>query len=118
MPSKHLALTPIPRRSRKPHIVIKRAIQLLSDERRWTQNTEARDKRGHEIDFNDPKAVTFCAVGAINRLSTNGMVASEAIKMADAQTDDNDIIDVNDNIGREAVLQAFCDVLREESRRG
>lgn len=41
--------------------------ELLSKKSKWTKGTMARDKKGFEVDYNDPTAYSFCLVGAIRR---------------------------------------------------
>ncbi len=39
--------------------------ELLATPDKWTQRENARDEFGRSVNFNDPKAVCFCAYGAL-----------------------------------------------------
>jgi len=43
------------------------ARKILSDPSRWTRQFQARDSAGACIAWNQPEAVCFCLMGAINR---------------------------------------------------
>jgi predicted aconitase len=45
------------------------AREILSDPNRWTREFQARDIEGRCIAWNEPEAVCFCLMGAINRAS-------------------------------------------------
>ena len=47
--------------------IILRALEIVSDESRWTAATLARDQHGRSCPVQAPEAVRFCAVGALAR---------------------------------------------------
>jgi hypothetical protein len=49
--------------------IVARARELISDPRRWTQETYALFKNGHLAEPEDARAHRFCAVGALMRAS-------------------------------------------------
>ncbi len=63
--------------------ILEKARELISDESRWTKGEYARDDRGQDIEFNDPGACAFCALGAV-------LVASGAEDDCDSVTADAD----------------------------
>ena len=98
------------------HQIIVRALELISDDSRWTGGAMARDARRRSCSAYAPQAVRFCALGAIAR------AAFELLGLAD----DPDLIDqieakvlaansreqpnlacINDRDGREAVIEMF-----------
>ncbi len=93
--------------------VIEAAINLISDEKKWTQNAFARNSKGEILEnSNDPEAVCWCAVGAIKKCSVNDKQFTSIIFYLDdyIYNDYNDsCASINDNLGREAVI----DVLKE-----
>lgn len=50
-----------------PAAVLKKARELISDEKAWTKGWFAKDERGRDVYADDPGAVCFCAMGAIDR---------------------------------------------------
>jgi hypothetical protein len=54
---------------RRVRSVLKRARALLSDRSKWTRFTAARDKDGVEVTSRSPKAVCWCAFGALCRVT-------------------------------------------------
>jgi hypothetical protein len=53
--------------------ILKATKELLSDEKRWTRDFLARHENGNPIGPNEPNAVCFCILGAIDKLTgTNG----------------------------------------------
>ena len=47
--------------------VLTGARELISDPERWTQHVYARDAEGWHTGWDSPKAVCWCAVGAVGR---------------------------------------------------
>lgn len=88
---------------------ISRARALVADPATWTTCAEARDASGMELDDAlDPRAVRFCAYGALKR---SAFVIMESVLDAQAIVDEiehvrdlTEMIRVNDHEGREAAL--------------
>lgn len=47
--------------------ILKQARQLISNPEAWTQKRAARDAEGKAVHWSCSSAVSFCAIGAINR---------------------------------------------------
>lgn len=63
--------------------LLRAARELLSDERRWTKQTMARDRWGITIKVDSTAAASFCSLGAIERSKTfdeDALVACEALE--------------------------------------
>ncbi|NTJ67561.1 hypothetical protein G6M50_06255 [Agrobacterium rhizogenes] len=56
--------------------ILKKARELLSDEKRWTKGFYAVDIDGYAAHVDGNEACQFCAIGAIARVS--GMTGAEA----------------------------------------
>lgn len=44
-----------------------KAWELLSDPTHWTQGAFAKDAKGQDVTFDDPKACCWCTIGALRR---------------------------------------------------
>jgi hypothetical protein len=97
------------------HQVILRALEIISDESRWTVAAVARDQDGGLCPVTAPEAVRFCAVGALERaafeLLGDGV---EPLLLADiekavlgANGARLSLAQINDHLGREAVVELF-----------
>lgn len=55
---------------------VQRALMRARDliRKGWTQGSAARDKEGRAVFCNDPKAVCFCALGALGRATLRNSV--------------------------------------------
>ena len=53
------------------------ARKLISDSARWTRWSYARDISGHQIDPKSPGAVSWCAIGALERVAGYDQKRSE-----------------------------------------
>jgi hypothetical protein len=51
------------------HLIIARALDIISDEERWTSLAVARTANGNPCDCRDIAAARFCAIGALYRAS-------------------------------------------------
>lgn len=47
--------------------ILQSARELIADPAHWTQSAFARDVNGNDCVSNDPEAVCFCALGALNK---------------------------------------------------
>ena len=47
--------------------ILKRGREIISDPDRFTWQANARDEHGHEVHYESPRAVCFCALGAVLR---------------------------------------------------
>jgi hypothetical protein len=96
------------------HQIITRALEIISDEKKWTRGSMARMADGKACACLDPLAVRFCAVGALYRaagelLSSNGFdraLEAEHLVLA-ASKELHGLPSINDVDGREAVIAMF-----------
>lgn len=54
----------------KRAVVLRKAREVLSKKGSWIQGTYATTKHGRKVDPTDPKAVRFCALGAVHRVAS------------------------------------------------
>lgn len=47
--------------------ILKDARALIADEKNWTQDKVARDRRGYSVSPESRRAVCFCAIGALRK---------------------------------------------------
>jgi hypothetical protein len=98
------------------HQIIERALEIISDESKWTRGAMARNKLGHSCSAWDHEAVRFCAIGAIYRaafdmlgetLDSAVVEITEACIVAANGLEHSSIPSVNDHEGRDAVVAMF-----------
>lgn len=61
---------------------LRELLNLLSDRSHWTKNTFARDKWGHDVPTNSPKAARYCLLGAIDR-KVHGPFRQDVIRLVE-----------------------------------
>ena len=106
----------MPESTKSPAEVLGAAADLLEKPGAWTQGAFARDRMGRPQVSHDHRAICFCAVGAIYRVSGYGPTATEAISRLSSQVRRNSIGEWNDKPNRtQAEVVA---ALRQASRRG
>jgi hypothetical protein len=94
--------------------IIARALEIVSDETKWTRGSMARLADSKPCGCRNPRAVCFCAVGALNRaagevLAVNAFhhaVEAERHVLA-ANRELRDLPTINDLDGRETVIEMF-----------
>ncbi len=92
------------------HQLLSRALQLISDERTWTQRAIARTAADKPCCAADPKAIKFCALGAIQRASFElmGEVDGDLTKAAVRHVSGYFALPfINDSEGRQVVISLF-----------
>jgi hypothetical protein len=96
------------------HQIVARAIEIISDESKWTRCSMARMADGKVCASLDPAAASFCAVGALYRAAAvlfgpdgfnRALEAEEFVLTANKSNVGLQII--NDTEGREAVIAMF-----------
>jgi hypothetical protein len=100
--------------------ILKKAKALIADPKHWTTEAFARTARGDSVSASHPKAVCFCAVGAINRAAANTdyyrQDAFSFLLNTTYELFDNSIVTNNDLNGFDAVHIAFDEAIaRAES---
>lgn len=87
------------------------AATILSDPARWTFATLAKNNRGHCVDPADATAVCWCANGIITAICHNQGVDPQPILrqayLHSVKKHNCAVSRVNDNMGREAVVELF-----------
>ena len=101
------------------HQVILRALEIISDESRWTVAALARDQDGGPCQVTAPEAVRFCAVGALERAAFELLGygvdpwlltdIEKAVLGADRARPS--LAQINDHLGREAVVELFKEAI-------
>ena len=98
------------------HQVILRALEIISDEGKWTEGALARDHHRRSCQATAPEAVRFCAIGALERAAYEllGEIAEPLFVTDLEKTVLNangyaslTLAQVNDQKGREAVIELF-----------
>ncbi len=54
---------------------IEKVAAILDRADKWTKGTHARDAEGRPVHWSDPKAVSFCLIGACAKATANGKTA-------------------------------------------
>jgi hypothetical protein len=106
------------------HRIIARALEIISDESKWTRGSLARLADGTACACLDPRAVRFCAVGALNRaagelIADNGFYHATEAEQAvlEANSELHGLPCINDTDGRAVVIAMFKVALGERSAR-
>jgi len=95
--------------------IVARALEIISDEARWTKAVVARKADGRCCEFANPLAAQFCAVGALSRaayelLGARGVESTlKAVKFvlaADNRPPDSLPL-INDQEGHAAIVAMF-----------
>lgn len=94
--------------------VITRAKAILSNHNRWAIDVISTDKYGNRCSPHDPLAVKFCGLGALTRaagelIKNRGEARRFALCVAMGIEDTTKccIDDINDTVGRHAVIALF-----------
>jgi hypothetical protein len=97
------------------HQIIARALELISDESKWTRGAMARNAYRWSCPVEALEAVRFCAVGAIRRAAfellgeaDTGLVdqIEATVLSANGQARTN-LASINDREGRERIVAMF-----------
>lgn len=93
-----------------------RAAKVLAVEHHTT-GVYARNDEGEHVLIDDPSAVSFCAVGAAYRMRAH---TTYLIRAARGYFETENLSDINDNLGVEAVRALFDEAIRlaEQDEKG
>ncbi len=94
--------------------IIEAVINLISDPKKWTVGTFARDVEGLICYPSDSRAVCWCVVGAIQKFSTTEHEMTTTITGLNDYVYDhhcNNLTDINDIEGREKVIKVLQEYL-------
>lgn len=90
--------------------IIRAARARIADPKNWTECASARDAQGRAVSSINPKACSWCALGAVLSVS-HGKGNAELVALETAVDqlfpDQVFIAGVNDNLGHAAVLQMY-----------
>jgi hypothetical protein len=67
------------------HQIISRALEIISDETKWTRGSMARLVDGKPCASLNPRAARFCAVGALNRAAGELLAGNGFYHAAEAE---------------------------------
>jgi hypothetical protein len=95
--------------------VIRAALRLVENRMTWTRGTLARDRKSREVKPTDPRAVRWCAAGAIRKaapeIARNSGEARNLTEDAEARlchlAQGRLLQTINDEKGRKAVVALF-----------
>ena len=93
-------------------LVIERALQIMK--RGWTNLTWAKDAEGNQVAWYSPRAVSFCAEGAV-RLAVRELVGKGNHQLGETilRRMPNNVLVVNDGEGKRAVMKLMRQRLAE-----
>ena len=99
--------------------IIARALEIIAEERHWTRGALARTSRDQPCSWSDPKAVKFCAVGALNRAAMEAVkgwgcsraLAAEELVMAASGRLGDKLAEINDDQGHHIIVEMFSAAL-------
>lgn len=87
---------------------------LIAHRSTWTQHYLARTSAGEPIEVANPAACSFCAIGALWRVTRMPYLtgrASHALHKAAQRLFQMGITDVNDRLGHAAVVRVYDDAI-------
>lgn len=90
---------------------------LIADRKHWTHDAAARDKHSHRVEAESPRAVRWCAYGALLKVAGNedGKLFSRAFDalteaardVAESRGLPGSVFTLNDMGGHRAILEAL-----------
>ena len=86
------------------HLIAAR--ELIASPENWTSGVLARAINGAQLPPNDPGAVRWCAIGALVRYTARNSCFAR-LTAASRALYGGGVVEVNDNIGHEAVLRVY-----------
>lgn len=96
-----------------PHIIARRARDIIADKKNWCIHATSRTKYGREISYTNAQADKFCAIGAIYRAAFEIAGEDQHLNLArivDAEVEKSAgkwLPDINDEEGHKAILKVF-----------
>jgi hypothetical protein len=77
---------------------------LLDDQGHWTKKAVARDEYGYSVEYFDPRAVSWCLLGAVWSRSLFPVATEAALRSAAESRGWRILMDANDDGGHAEVL--------------
>lgn len=97
--------------------VLEQARNKIADPKNWTKRAYARDTAGNKLMGDSPRAVSWCAVGALISVAGNKDSSLRAHILLDQKAaevfDGNGIMYLNDELGHKNVLDVFDKALAD-----
>jgi hypothetical protein len=90
-----------------PYDRLTAAQERIRDKSKWTQGATARNKSGTQCGHSDINACQWCGFGAIMAAGDDDLVAWEYIRDASISLFNASPIDINDDLGHDAIMQVF-----------
>ena len=98
--------------------IVRRAREIISEPEQFSRVYFARGWADESVDFADPRATKFCAVGALQRAAFEmtgdrseayaaAQGVQEVVRAARVGGDASSLMEINDREGHEAVLELF-----------
>jgi|SRR5215469_5307515 len=98
--------------------ILKAALKLVSDPKRWTKSVFAVDKNGYSVPSTDPSAVRWCAVGALTKIGGKTAARYAAARALTIACGGVGITDVNDGRnGRKRIIAAFQRAIKKLAKK-
>ena len=97
------------------HQIVARAFEIIEKEERWTRLAVARRANDRMCDVADPRAVRFCAIGALRRAAQELLggdsleecfSAAQFVLKANGRPDDT-LPRINDHEGHAVIMAMF-----------
>lgn len=90
--------------------ILREARDLISDRDRWCQGVEALTKEGIDVDARHPKAIRWCALGAVWKLPIKHKDWEDAVRVLYAGC--GSLTEFNDSHTHAEVLALFDDAIQ------
>lgn len=82
----------------KTSTILINALNIIDTPGMWTKDAKARTADGVVVHPSCPAAVSFCSIGALEKVSNDSMFAIHLLRItADEIDSDSDIVSVNDS---------------------
>jgi hypothetical protein len=87
-------------------VILLKAADLLEDPSRWSFAADARDKRGRIVNWDSKRAVSFCVMGTLSRISAEHGTTFASVRAYLTQKEGwRSLMNLNDGEGRAAVIR-------------
>lgn len=77
--------------------ILEDVLDLLSDPGKWTQGSYGKTSKGTDTWGNDPNAVSFCLLGAIQRVTNDRLTSALFISQLTNKIERENIVKFNDD---------------------
>lgn len=103
--------------------ILRKARELISDPTHWTQKAFARGPDGRSVDDSDPRACSWCSLGALIKVTGENfprgeLVLERAVRELHPGIDTASIVRFNDTRSHSEVLAVWDRAIEIEQSRG